>query len=64
MTDTFLSLWFLVIGLIGILRPTFCFRSDKLTPEKIERNTRICRWCGSGFVVCGSAGLAIKVFVG
>jgi hypothetical protein len=58
--NTFLGVWILVVGLTGILRPTFFFRSDKLAPEKIERNKRVWKWCGIGLVLCGTAQLAIE----
>ena len=61
MTNTIISLWFLAFGLVGIVRPTFFFRSEKLTREKIERNIRIWRWGGGGLVVCGVAGLVIEL---
>jgi len=60
MTNTLISLWFVIVGLIGIFRPTFFFKSEKLTPEKIQRNTRIWKACGFGLVVCGIAGLIVE----
>jgi hypothetical protein len=62
MTNTIFSLWFLALGLVGILRPTLCFRSEKLAPEQIARNVKILRWGGLGFVICGVAGLAFQTF--
>jgi len=55
------GIWLVAVGLTGVLRPTFFFRSDKLTPEKIERNRRVWKWCGVGLIVCGAALLAVEL---
>jgi hypothetical protein len=59
-TNTVIFLWFLGVGMVGIFRPTFFFKSEKLTPEKIERNTKLWKWCGVGLTVCGIAGLIVE----
>jgi multisubunit Na+/H+ antiporter MnhG subunit len=60
MVNIFTGAWFLFVGAVGLLRPTFFFRSEKLTPEQITRNTRIWRWGGLGLILAGTAILAIE----
>ena len=62
MTNTIFSLWMIGLGLLGMLRPSLCFKSEKLTPEQMARNVRILRWGGLIFVILGLAGLAIQMF--
>ena len=42
---------FLIIGLIGMFRPSFFYRSEILTPQQIERNNRI--WTRGGLALAG-----------
>ena len=35
MVSIFTGVWFLFVGVVGLLRPSFFFRSEKLTPEQI-----------------------------
>ena len=60
--NTFIGAWFVFVGAVGLFRPTFFFRSEKLTPERIARNIRIWRWTGAGLIVVGGAVLAIALF--
>jgi hypothetical protein len=34
------------IGVTGSLYPEFFFKSDLLSPEQVQKNKRIIRWCG------------------
>jgi hypothetical protein len=61
MTNKLIFVWFVIVGIVAVLRPTFFFKREKLTPEKVERNTKIWRWCGAGILVCGLAGFAIEI---
>ena len=61
MTNKLIFVWFVIVGLIAVVRPTFFFKREKLTPEKIERNIKIWRWCGAGILVCGIAGLLVEL---
>jgi len=63
MMNTIIGLWFLAAGLVGVVRPTFYFRSEKLSPVQVERNRRIWRLCGAGLMLCGT-GVLIVQFLG
>jgi len=57
--DTILGLWFVAVGLVGVLRPSFFYKSKKLTPERIDRNNRIWKRCGFGLIAVGIAELIV-----
>jgi hypothetical protein len=59
--NAFIGAWFVIVGAVGLFRPTFFFRSDKLAPDRIARNIRIWRWTGGGLIVAGSAVLGIAL---
>jgi hypothetical protein len=54
-----IGILFLAVGFIGIFCPGFFFKSELLTPEKIQRNKTIWKWVGIGLLVVGSADLFI-----
>ncbi len=59
--NIFIGAWFVIVGAVGVIRPTFFFRSEKLTAEQIARNIRIWRWSGVGLIVAGAAVLIIAL---
>jgi multisubunit Na+/H+ antiporter MnhG subunit len=54
---------FLVIGLIGVFRPSFFYKSELLTPQQIERNKRIWNRGGAALIILGLVLLAVTLFV-
>jgi len=55
------AVWMFATGVTAILKPKFFFKAERLTPEKIKRNTRVWRACGAGLVVAGTAAFAIEL---
>ena len=58
--DVLIGIWLIIVGLVGIFYPSFFFKSELLTPQKIQRNKRIWRWFGISLVL---GGIAVLVFV-
>jgi hypothetical protein len=52
----------LIMGLIGVFRPSFFYKSELLTPQQIERNKRIWNRGGVIMIVLGIA-LLIVTFI-
>jgi hypothetical protein len=59
--NTLFGVWLLAFGIGMLVRPSFFYRGDNLTPEKIDRNKRILKRGGLAVVVCGAALLAIEL---
>jgi hypothetical protein len=57
-----IGILFIIVGLTGILRPSFFYKSELLTPQQIERNKRIWNRGGIGLVILGFVELATLFF--
>ena len=53
----------LVLGVIGVFRPSFFYRSELLSAQQIERNKRIWNTCGAFLIVIGLGLLVLGFFV-
>jgi len=51
---------FLIMGLIGVFRPSLFYKSELLTPEQIQRNKRIWKIGGMVLVVLGLSLLVLS----
>ena len=60
--DILIAILLLIVGLIGIFRPDFFYKSELLTPEQIARNKRIWNRCGAGMAIVGFVLLAMQLF--
>ena len=58
-----LAVLFLIMGLVGVFRPSFFYKSELLTAQQIERNKRIWKKGGAALVILGLALFAINFFV-
>jgi hypothetical protein len=57
----FVICWSMGVGVIAVLRPGFFYNSNKLAPDRIERNKRIWRTAGVFLIVLGALGLIIEL---
>jgi len=53
---------FLITGAIGVFHPSFFYKVEKLTPEKIARNKRLWNCGGAGLILMGILDLAFTLF--
>ena len=60
--DELCAALFISLGLMQIFNPSFFYKSELLTPQKIERNKRILKRCGIGLVILGVALAANLIF--
>ncbi len=51
------------MGLLGVFHPSFFYKSELLTPEKIERNKRICNRGGVILIILGLFLLVLSFIV-
>jgi hypothetical protein len=56
--DILIGILFLLVGFIGLFYPSFFFRGELLTPQKIQRNRSILKWVGIGLLLAGAVDLA------
>ncbi len=60
--DILIGILFLIVGFIGIFRPSFFTKTELLTPEQIARNKRIWNRGGVVLVIAGFVLLAMQLF--
>jgi hypothetical protein len=53
----------LIMGLIGVFRPSFFYKSELCTPQEIERNKRVGKISGVVLIALGLGLLALNLFV-
>lgn len=58
--NVIISFFFLAVGLTGIFRPGYFYKSELLTPQQIDRNKRIWKWGGVGLTIVGLVLLGIQ----
>lgn len=51
---------FLIMGLIGVFRPNFFYKTELLTPEQLQRNRRIWKKGGIVLIILGIVQLALS----
>ncbi len=51
----------IVIGLVGLFRPSFYYKAELLNPEQIRKNERIWKYGGILLIVLGAVDLAISI---
>jgi len=53
--DELCAALFIALGFMQVFNPSFFYKSELLTPPKIERNKRILKRCGIGLIILGIA---------